>query len=207
MEPSQGERTRGQCRDRISVDLRGLKAALAQRAQVLGVSPSDLVRTALAGALANALAAQPAPDESRSLAAATTSPKASAARVRLCMRMRPEHARAAVFASRRHRLSLGDYLAALVAEVPVLAAGGSRDGLVAELRASSAELSTLSRNIHRLSVLLRQADAEPARAYRQMLDTVAGDIRSHLILAANALAQLQPRSAGPAAEPADPPSR
>ena len=32
-------------RDRISVDLHGLKAALFERAQALGVSPSGLVRT------------------------------------------------------------------------------------------------------------------------------------------------------------------
>jgi hypothetical protein len=38
-------------RDRISVDLRGLKATLFQRAQALGVSPSGLVRTTLAEAL------------------------------------------------------------------------------------------------------------------------------------------------------------
>ena len=38
-------------RDRISVDLHGLKAALFERAQSLGVSPSGLVRTTLAEAL------------------------------------------------------------------------------------------------------------------------------------------------------------
>ena len=41
-------------RDRISVDLHGLKAALFERAQALGVSPSDLVRTTLADALGRA---------------------------------------------------------------------------------------------------------------------------------------------------------
>ena len=39
-------------RDRISVDLHGLKAVLFERAQALGVSPSGLVRTILASALA-----------------------------------------------------------------------------------------------------------------------------------------------------------
>jgi hypothetical protein len=38
-------------RDRISVDLHGLKVALLDRAQALGVSPSGLVRTTLAEAL------------------------------------------------------------------------------------------------------------------------------------------------------------
>ena len=38
-------------RDRISVDLRGLKAALIERARAQGASPSDFVRTALADVL------------------------------------------------------------------------------------------------------------------------------------------------------------
>ena len=38
-------------RDRISVDLRGLKAPLFERARARGVSPSGLVRDALIDAL------------------------------------------------------------------------------------------------------------------------------------------------------------
>jgi hypothetical protein len=64
---------------------------------------------------------------------------------------------------------------------------------LAALIASSAELSTLSRKIHRLTALLRQANVEPARRYREMLDTLAGDVRGHLTLAASVLADLRPR--------------
>ena len=95
--------------------------------------------------------------------------------------------------ARSARLSRGAYLAGLIAQVPVLATGGSRPDFVAPLVASSAELSTLSRNIHRLTALLRQGDIEPARQYRQMLDTLAADVRSHLKLAAGVLADLQPQ--------------
>ena len=38
-------------RDRLIVDLHGLKAGVLLRAQTLGVSPSDLVRRVLAEAL------------------------------------------------------------------------------------------------------------------------------------------------------------
>ena len=64
---------------------------------------------------------------------------------------------------------------------------------IATLMASCAELSTLSRNVHRLTALLRQANVEPARPYREMLDTLAGDVRRHLELAAHVLADLQPQ--------------
>ena len=59
---------------------------------------------------------------------------------------------------------------------------------------ANAELSTLSRNIHHLTNLLRQGDVVPALAYRDMLNTLDGDIRRHLALAAGVLAELRPRS-------------
>lgn len=54
--------------------------------------------------------------------------------------------------------------------------------------ASSSELATLSRNIHRLTALLRQANMEPARPRREMLDTLADDVRTNLEPAARELA-------------------
>jgi len=80
--------------------------------------------------------------------------------------------------------------------VPALSGGASRTEYLAALIASNAELSTLSRNIHRLTALLRQANVEPARPYREMLDTLAADVRGHLALAAGVLSDLQPRSRG-----------
>jgi hypothetical protein len=92
-------------------------------------------------------------------------------------------------------MSLSDYFGGLVADVPVLTTGGGRLEHIAALRASSAELSTLIRNIHRLTVVLRQADAEAARPYRKMLDMLDKDVRRHLELAGRALAELQPSGA------------
>jgi hypothetical protein len=183
-------------RDRISVDLRGLKAALFGRAQTLGVSPSGLVRTTLAEALGHANQGKDEAPAARQLAG-------SVERVRLCLRMSRGHARAAVEAAQRAGLSTGDYIGALVANVPALVSGGSHMDFISALSASSAELSTLSRNVHRLTALLRQADVEPARQYREMLDTLTVDVRKHLELAAQVLADLQPqhRRARPPAHP------
>ena len=86
--------------------------------------------------------------------------------------------------------------------------GASRTDYLAALIASNAELSTLSRNIHRLTALLRQVNVEPARQYREMLDTLAGDVRSHLTLVAGILADLRPRiGACHAIRPCPPPTR
>lgn len=69
----------------------------------------------------------------------------------------------------------------------------SRADQVTALVASSAELSALSRNLHHLTALLRQGDARPALEYRRMLDTLGGDIRVHLGIASNLLADLRAR--------------
>jgi hypothetical protein len=90
------------------------------------------------------------------------------------------------------------------AGVPVLLAGASRTDHLATLIASSAELSTLCRNIQHLTTLLRRGNVRAAQEYREMPDTLAGDVRGHLVLAASVLADLRPRSrsAGPSKQPA-----
>jgi hypothetical protein len=173
--------------DFVTVDMRGLKAALVARAQADRVSVSVLVRGAVARDLGLAM---------HGVASRMEAPYAGAARavdVKLSIRMSAEEARQLSEGARAAGLSRGAYLAGLVANVPVLSTGGGRSEHIAALMASSAELATLSRNIHRLTALLRQANVEPARPYREMLDTLAGDVRRHLELAARALADLQPR--------------
>ena len=81
-------------------------------------------------------------------------------------------------------------LAGLVAGVPVLTNGGSRSDHIAALMASNDHLSSLRRNIHALTRLLTQANVAQARVYRDMLNTLEGDVRRHLVFAAGALAAL-----------------
>jgi hypothetical protein len=173
--------------DFVSVDMRGLKAALVARAQAERVSVSVLVRGAVARDLGLAVEREP---QRANMPGAGTSRAAS---VKLSIRMTAAEAQKIAAGARAAGLSRGAYLAGLIANVPVLSAGGGRAEHIASLMASSAELATLSRNIHRLTALLRQANVEPARPYREMLDTLAGDVRRHLELAARALADLQPR--------------
>ena len=178
-------------RDRISVDLRGLKAALFERAQALGVSPSGLVRTTLAEAVGRC---EPVSVE-RSMARHLPG---TGDRVRLSLRMSREQASATLEGARRAGLNPGDYVGSLVAGVPVLFGAGNRTDHLAALIASSAELSTFSRNLHHLTQLLHQGAFRPAQEYRPMLDTLGADVRRHLALAAGVLADLRPRGGTPA---------
>ena len=173
--------------DFVTVDMRGLKAALVVRAQAERVSVSVLVRSAVARELGLAMAAA---DKQATSAVATS----SAASVKLSIRMTSEEASLLAAGACAAGLSRGAYLSGLIAKVPVLTSGANRTDHIATLVASSAELSTLSRNIHHLTSLLREGNVRPALVYRDMLDTLAGDVRRHLTLAASALADLQPRS-------------
>jgi hypothetical protein len=174
-------------RDRISVDLRGLKAPLFERARARGVSPSGLVRDALIDALGRT-------EPSILDQAAAGAPLPMEDRVRLSLRMSREEASVTLTAARQAGLTPGAFVAGLVAGVPALLGGASRDAHIAALIGSSAELSTLSRDIHHLTSLLRQGNVRAAQEYRERLDTLAGDVRSHLSLAAGVLADLRPRS-------------
>lgn len=174
--------------DFVTVDMRGLKAALVARAQAERVSVSVLVRDAVGRELGLPNAAE---DQQAAVSAGTAS---SAASVKLSIRMTPEEAERLAAGARAAGLSRGAYLAGLIADVPVLSAGASRIDHLATLIASSAELSTLSRNIHHLTSLLREGNVRPALEYREMLDTLAGDVHGHLKLAASVLSDLRPRS-------------
>jgi hypothetical protein len=173
--------------DFVTVDMRGLKVALAARAQAQRVSVSVLVRSAVARELG---LAKIAVDHQAASAGATS----SAASVKLSIRMTPEEVEQLAAGARAAGLSRGAYLSGLIANVPVLTSGANRTNHIAMLVASSAELSTLSRNIHHLTSLLREGNVRPALEYGAMLDTLAGDVRRHLTLAAGVLADLRPRS-------------
>ena len=174
--------------DFVTVDMRGLKAALVARAQVQRVSVSVVVRAAVARELALVVPADPhAPPACNDIGS-------RAACLKLSIRMTAEEAEQLAAGARAAGQSRGAYLSGLVAGVPALTTGANRTDHIATLVASSAELSTLSRNIHHLTTLLREGNVQPALVYRDMLDTLAGDVRRHLMLAASTLADLRPRS-------------
>ena len=183
-------------RDRISVDLRGLKAALFEQAHTRGMSPSDLVRELLAGALVHG-----GPSIARP--SAIEAAESAEQRTRISLRMSRPDAVATLSAARAAGLAPGAFVAGLVAGVPVLGNGGARSDYLAALVASNAELSDLSRSIHQLTQLLRQGSVRAAQEYSELLQSLEGEVREHLSLAANALAELRPspvfREGGPRA--------
>ena len=164
----------------VTVDMRGLKAALVARAREQRVSVSVVVRDALTKAL---------PLEAGASNQATP-PVAGA--VKLSIRLTADEAERLAKGAEAARLSRGAFLAGLVDGVRVLSSGGRIDHLSA-LIASNAELSTLSRNVRHLATLLGRSEMRAAQQYRSMLDSLAGDVEKHLNLVGEALKQMRPR--------------
>jgi hypothetical protein len=177
--------------DFVTVDMRGLKAALVVRAQAQRVSVSAVVRRAIEREL-GLVDAPLEPDGAMRDAA----PAGSI--VKLSIRLTSGEAELLDAGARRAGLSRGAFLAGLLGNVPSLSgSSGSRLDCLAALTASSAEISTLSRNINHLRALLRKGEVRAAQEYRRMLDTLGDDVRAHLSLAASVLADLRPaRSSG-----------
>jgi hypothetical protein len=173
-------------RDRISVDLRGLKAALIERARVHGASPSDFIRTALADALSE-------PPPSPSMRARPQSDFSSSdGRVRLSLRLSRQDKQAIVFAADRAGLSIGAYVAGLAAGIPAVSNGTVLADNLCALVASNAAMAALSRNLHHLTSLLGLGSIRAAQEYRDVLDSTAGEVRRHLAFASAVLADLRP---------------
>lgn len=169
--------------------MRGLKTALVARAQSERVSVSVVVRRAVQRELG--LADAPAEREASARPVA-----AEASAVKLSIRLTTGEAKQLAAGAQRAGLSRGAFLAGLLAGVPSLSGGaGSHPDGIAALTASSAELSTLTRNIHHLSTLLRQGEVRAAQEYRRMLDTLGDEVRAHLSLAGSVLADLRPARA------------
>lgn len=173
-------------RDRLSVDLHGLKAALVERARLAGTSPSGWVRAALAEALGSPAApvGGPCPPRLQSR---------DVGRVRLTLRMSRADASAVLAAARLAGQPPGDFVADLLAGQPVLMSASDRAETLGALIAACAELSTFSRNLSHLVSLLRQGAFRPAEEYRPMLTTLSIDVREYLDHLTRALVELQPR--------------
>mgnify|MGYP006198188447 CR=1 FL=1 len=173
--------------DFVSVEMRGLKAALVARAQAQRVSVSELVRGAVTRDLGlSAVNGEPQRVEGPQGVEGATS-------VKLSVRMTATEAGQLTAGARAAGLSRGAYLAGLVAHVPVLTRDASRVEHIAVLSESTAELATLNRNLYQLITLLRRGEDDTGRPLRLLLDTLARDVRQHLDLASIALADLQPR--------------
>jgi hypothetical protein len=172
-------------RDRITVDMRGLKAALVQRARQQRVAVSVVVREAVT----RSLDVSATRGEGVESAVSRSGPNARV--LKISLRMTRDEAGRLDAAARQAGLSRTAFLVGLLDGVRILSSGGRSEHLAA-LIASNENVSTLSRNINHLVRLLGESSVRAAQAYREMLETLNDDVRRHLSLASSALAELRP---------------
>jgi hypothetical protein len=171
--------------DFVSVDMRGLKAALVARAQAQRVSVSVLVRRAVARDLGlDEPCATQACDAAKDFATSDSI-------VKLSIRLKTAEAERLAAGARSAGLSRGAYLAGLVAGIPALTSDASRVEQLAALTSSNAQLASLSRNVHALTRFLTLGDVPQALVYRDTLNALDRDVRRHLAQAAGLLADLR----------------
>ncbi len=178
----------------VTVDMRGLKAALVARARARRVSLSAVVRDAVARSLPSNAEADVLEMPGQGVAMCEPS-----STVKLSIRLTRDEVERLDAGARTAGISRAAFLSGLIDGVAVLSSGGRRDHLAA-LLSSSSELSTLSRNIRHLADLLRRSQSSAAKAYRAMLDTLASDIDRHLRLVGDVLSPLRPVSRAAAAD-------
>lgn len=174
--------------DFVTVDMRGLKAALVARAGERRVSVSVMVRDAVARAL---------PSDGEAALGAAKAPGGlgtPSGTVKVSIRLTTSEVRRLDAGADAAGLGRAAFLSGLIEGVNVLSSGGRRDHLAA-LISSSSELSTLSRNIRHLADFLRRSESRAAQEYRAMLDTLASDVNRHLNLAGDVVTQMQPAAA------------
>jgi len=177
-------------REFFTVDLRGLRAALAARAVERCVTQSDVLRAALA----SELRVDEEPFELTSdVPSRPRLPTRQLAKlsVRLLGRSAERMRQDALAAG----LSRGAYLSRLIDGAPPLVPSSERAEAIAALKLSCAELAVLSRDVRNLNRLLRGGSVEAARTYRERFDTVDDDVWIHLQRAATVLAMLVPSRA------------
>ncbi|WP_157039852.1 hypothetical protein [Aquincola tertiaricarbonis] len=159
-------------RDRITVDLQGLKGALVARAEADGVMPTQFVRLVLAASLGT----QGAID------AQARQPAVRLRSQRLCLRMHPDEVRAVLSSAALAGLRPGRWLARVAAGGAVGATAEQLDAQRTALVAMTAELAALRRVLQRLSL---QGRIDPTSPQADVLRQGLGDLRALLVSAAS----------------------
>jgi hypothetical protein len=183
-------------REYFTVDLRGLRAALAARAAKRRMTESDVLRSALAAALDADPSIAITQDVDFGGGASPTPPTLPTPQVKLSVRLTRPASQRLERQARAAGLSRGAYLTRLIDGAPPVTASADRAAATAALSQSSAELAVLSRDINHLTQLLRRGAMDAALQYRERLDHLDVDVRSHLDKAATVLAECSPRRIG-----------
>lgn len=182
-------------RQRVTIELRGLGAALQARAVAEHSTVAALARRALVAWLQT----PPAQDELFASHADTPSiPLASLpaprgdALTKVTLRMPARSARNLAVRARQADVSQGDYVARLLDELLPPPQAPDHAQAVAALLASTDQLAVLASDINAFMRALRTGSGAALEAYRASVMSLGDDVRIHLGAAAALMAELKP---------------
>ena len=173
-------------RDFVCVDMRGMKAALLERAASRGVSVSQVVREIVGGALASPVPSERGPVPSRR----SRNVKVS---IRLSCEAADQLVRAAAMAGVSRGLLLERMMGSAATTLSAASVAADRAALVR----SNAELAGLIRQMSHLVALLRMGSVSAALEYADMLSSLQQDVRRHVKHAGTLLGEMRRRRASP----------
>lgn len=169
-------------RDRVTVDLRGIGDAVRAAAAGRGMGVAQIVRRAIVATLDMCATVE--------VASEADSQTLGQAMAKLTLRLPQPHADALILNAGTLGLSYGEYVARLVSGSRLPQPIAERQADRAALLASNDQLVTLSADLNALVALLRRADVERAKAYRDRLESADAEIRRHLDRASALIARL-----------------
>jgi negative regulator of replication initiation len=181
--PTDAARTTAAMRDRVTVDLRGIRPQLQAQAAKRQMTAAALVRHAVAAMLDDA---QGNADESGSIDGAIGTQV-----VKVTLRLPVAHAVVLASRARVADVSQGSYVARLIDCTPAQPLAPDHIQAVAALMASTDRLAALSADLNAFMRLLGRTPRSELEPYRASIRSLAGDVRVHLASAATLVAALR----------------
>lgn len=178
--------TRIHRRDRVTVDLRGLRTRLETRALQQQVTTAALLRRAVVRML----------DDGDTGHAELSCIKPEAGKVtKLTLRMSPVHALLLARRAREADVSQGRYVCTLLDGLPAPPRPAEHSAAVTALRVSTDRVAAMSVDLNAFLRLLRLGSNKQMENYRAGLMSLADDMRAHLATASALIADLAPSRA------------
>lgn len=178
-------RARVHRRDRISVDLRGLRARLERRAAHQEITTAALVRRAVARLFDDD------PDNDSAELGGARSVSAGGV-VKVTLRLSPVHALLLARRARAADVSQGRYICTLLDGMPAPRRPVDHSAAVTALRASTDRVAAMSVDLNAFLRLLKLGPNQQMENYRAGLMSLADDMRAHLATASALIAELAP---------------
>jgi hypothetical protein len=174
----------GRCtRDRVTIELRGMRERLQTIATVRGMTTAALIRKALVQLLDD-------PSDNGATCRSDPAMTRHSPIVKVTIRLAAAHAMALAPRARAADVSQGIYVARLLDGTPPTPLSPDHARAVAALVGSTDQLAAMSADINAFMRLLGRGSSSEVERYRAGVMSLSDAVRSHLAMAASLVARL-----------------